>query len=137
MCKLHKAVAIKTIILSLCLSLSVVTFFLAYFAIGWRTFEREDLIFGFTLLSTLFIAVWLASIPLSLALILLHRRSRRVAYLCAVALVPLSIIGFVIAGLLQSELFVIATAAISLPAWLALLAVELWPHRSFIRGPRG
>ena len=128
------AVATKTIIFSLCLSMSVVTAFVIHFAIGWTSFEREDIEYGFTLLSTLFIVVWPASMPLSLAVVLLHRRSRRVAWLCAVALVPLSIIGFIISGLARSELFVIATAAIALPAWLALLAAKLWSRRPGISG---
>ena len=97
--------------------------FVIHFATGWTTFEREDLEFGAAFLSTLLVLGWPASIPLSLAVILLHRRSRPAAYLCAVVLVPLSIAGFIVAGLLQSEIVVIAVAA------LALLAVRLWQSR--------
>ena len=122
------AVAIKTVIFSLCLALLVVVAFVVHFAIGWTTFNQEGFEFGVTLLSTLFMVVWSASIPLSLAVILLHRRSRQVAYLSAGVLVPLSIIGFILAGLVQSEIFVIAVAALSLPAWLALLVSKLWQH---------
>lgn len=123
------AVAVKTLILSLALSLLVAAAFIIHFATGWTTFEREDLEFGAAFLSALLVLVWPASIPLSLAVILVHRRSRLTAYLCAVVLVPLSIAGFIIAGLLQSETVVIAVAALALPAWLALLAVRLWQSR--------
>lgn len=109
--------------------LLVAAAFVIHFAIGWTTFEREDLQFGATFLSTWLIVVWPASIPLSLAVVLLHRRSRLIAYLCAVVLVPLSIVGFIVAGLLQSEIVVIAVAALSLPAWLALLVIKLWQSR--------
>ena len=126
------AVAAKTVILSLCLSLLVAAAFAVHFATGWTTLEREDLKFGATFLSTLLILVWPASIPLSLAVILLHRRSRLVAYLCAVALVPLSIVGFIVADLLQSEIVVIAVAALSLPAWLALLMAKLWELYTYV-----
>ncbi len=104
--------------------------FIIHFATGWTTFEREDLEFGAAFLGTLLVVVWPASLPLSLAVILLHRRSRLIAYLCAVALTPLSIFGFIVAGLLQSEMVVIAVAALSVPAWLTLLLVKLWQSRS-------
>ena len=91
------------------------------------TFEREDIEFGGALLSSLSILAWLSSIPLSLALILLHRRSRLTAYLCGALLIPLSIGGFIIAGLFQSEVAAILVAAFSLPAWVVLPAVN-WRH---------
>ena len=124
------AVAAGTLILSLGMSLLVAVAFVAYFAIGWTTFEQEDLEFGGTFLSTLLIVVWPASIPLSLAVTLIHRRSRLIAYLFGALLIPLSIVGFIIAGLLLSEFVVMVVAALSLPAWLALLAVELWRSRN-------
>ncbi len=121
------AVAARTAALSLVLSLIVTAAFIIHFATGWTTFEREDLEFGFALLSPLLIVVWLTSIPLNLALILLHRRSRLTAYLCAALLMPLSIAGFIVAGLLQSEVAAILVAAVSLPAWIVLLVVN-WRH---------
>ena len=123
------AIAAKAAVFSLCLSLLVAGAFVIHFAIGWTTFEREDLEFGATFLSTLSILVWPASMPLGLALILLYRRSRMIAHLCAVALIPLSMAGFIIAGLLQSGTLVIAVAALSLPGWLALAVVKLWQRR--------
>ena len=108
--------------------LVVVAAFVIHFATGWTTFEREDIEFGVALLSSLSILVWLSSIPLSLALILLHRRSRLTAYLCGALLMPLSIGGFIVAGLLRSEGAAILVAVFSLPAWVVLLAVN-WRHR--------
>ena len=118
------AVAVRTAALSLLSPLMVAAAFVIHFAIGWTTFEREDLEFGVALLSSLSVVVWLTSIPLSLALILLHRRSRLIAYLCAALLFPLSVAGFIVAGLLQSEVAAILVAVLSLPAWVALLAVN-------------
>ena len=124
------AVAARTVALSLLLPLVVAAAFVIHFATGWTTFEREDLEFGVAFLSSLLIVVWPASIPLSLALILLHRRSRLASYLCGALLIPPSIVGFIVAGLLQSEFFVILVAALSLPAWIVLLAVTCWCSRA-------
>ena len=121
------AVAVRTAVLSLFFPLVVGAAFVIYFATGWTTFEREDLEFGFALLSSLLVVVWVTSIPLSLALTLLHRRSRLTAYLCAAPLVPLSIAGFIVAGLLQSEVAAVLVAALSLPAWIVLPVVN-WRH---------
>lgn len=117
------AIAARTAVLSLLLPLAVAAAFVIHFAIGWTTFEREDLEFGVAFLSALMMVVWPTSIPLSLALVLLHRRSRLTAYICAAVLIPLSFVGFIVAGLLQSEVAAIVVAAFSLPAWIALLAV--------------
>lgn len=125
---LKLVVAARTVALSLFFPLVVAIAFVIHFATGWTTFEQEDLEFGFALLSSLLIVVWPVSIPLSLALILLHRRSRLAAYLCAALLVPLSVVGFIVAGLLQSEVAAILVAALSLPAWIALPAVD-WRQR--------
>ena len=122
------AVTVKTLILSLCWSLPVIGAFVVYFATGWTTFTREDLEYGYTLLSRLFVLMWPASIPLSLALVLLHRRSRPAACLCGALLIPPSLFGFIVAGLLQMELAAILVAAFSLPAWGVLLAVS-WRRR--------
>ncbi len=120
-------IAARTTALSLILSLVVVIAFAIHFATGWTTFDREDLEYGFAFLSSLFIVAWPASIPLSLALALLHRRSRLAAYLCAGPLIPLSLAGFVVAGLLQSEVVVVLVTALSLPVWIVLVVVN-WRH---------
>ena len=117
-------IAVRTTVLSLMLTLVVAVAFVIHFAIGWTTFEQEDLEFGFAFLSSLLIVVWPASIPLSLALTLLHRRSRLVAYPCAGLLIPLSIVGFMVAGLLQSQVAAVLVAALSLPVWIVLVVVN-------------
>lgn len=129
------SVAARTAALSLCFPLVVAAAFVIHFVIGWTTFEREDLQFGFAFLSSLSIVVWPTSIPLSLALVLLHRRSRPTAYICAALLIPLSIGGFIIAGLLQSEIAAGLVATLSLPAWIALLTVTLRQNRTRRSGP--
>ncbi len=118
------AVVARTAVLSLVLPLVVASAFVIHFATGWTSFYRGDLEFGFALVSSLLIVAWPASIPLSLALLLLHRRSRLAAYLCAALLMPLSIAGFIVAGLLQSEGAAILVTAFSLPAWVVLAAVN-------------
>ena len=117
-------IAVRTTALSLMLTLVVAVAFVIHFATGWTTFEREDLEFGFAFLSSLLIVVWPASIPLSLALTLLHRRSRLAAYGCAGLLIPLSIVGFMVAGLLQSQVAAVLVAALSLPVWIVLVVVN-------------
>ena len=129
------AVAARTAVLSVFFPMVVAVAFVIHFATGWTTFEREDLEFGFALLSSLLVVVWPASIPLSLALTLLHRRSHLTAYLCGVLLMPLSIGGFIVAGLLQSEVAAILVAALSLPAWSALLTVSWWQSRARSSAP--
>ncbi len=124
------AVAARTAALSLFFPLVVVDAFVIHFATGWTTFEREDIEFGVALLSSLSIVVWPTSIPLSLALVLLYRRSRLSAYICAALLIPPSILGFIVAGLLQWEVAAILVAAFSLPAWAALLAVSRQQSRT-------
>ena len=119
------AVSIGTAILSLMMALVTVVAFIVYFTVGWTTLESEDTAFGYTLLSKLFVLILPASVSLSLALALLHRRSRRATYACALVLVPLTLVGFMLAGLVRSEIVVIAAAAFSLPAWVALAVVRL------------
>lgn len=119
------AVAVKNLVCSLSLALLVVVVLVAYFAIGWTTLEQEDLEFGYNLLSRLFVVIWPGSVPLCLAVLLLHRYVPPVAYLCAAVLAPLTAIAFILAGMAMLEIFVVAGVALSLPAWLALLAVQL------------
>lgn len=124
------AVVARTVVLSLFFPLVVAAAFVIHFATGWASFEPEDLEFGFAFLSSLMMVVWPASIPLSLALTLLWRRSRLTAYVCAALLVPVSVAGFIVAGLLRSEVAAILVAALSLPAWIALAAVRRRANRA-------
>ena len=116
------AVAIKTVIFSLGLALVVIAAFQAYFGL---TFGYEDFNFGFTTFWRFFVLAWPASIPLALAVVLLHRRSRLAAWLCVAVLAPLLIICFILALLMQTIIFFIAAAALSLPVYLALLTAKL------------
>jgi hypothetical protein len=115
------AVAIKTVIFSLGLALVVIAALVVYFGL---TFGYEDFNFGFTTFWRFFVLAWPASIPLALAVVLLHRRSRLAAWLCVAVLAPLLIICFILALLMQTIIFFIA-AALSLPVYLALLTAKL------------
>lgn len=125
------AIAARTAVLSLLLSLLVTAAFILHFATGWTTFEQEDLEFGFRFISSVLVLVLPASIPLTLPVSLLYRRSHLAAWLCSVVLVPLSIVGFFFGGLLLSEFAIITVAVlVALPAWLALLVLALWSRRT-------
>ena len=116
------AVAIKTVIFSLGLALVVIAALVVYFGL---TFGYEDFNFGFTTFWRFFVLAWPASIPLALAVVLLHRRSRLAAWLYVAVLAPLLIICFILALLMQTIIFVIAAATLSLPVYLALLTAKL------------
>ena len=117
---------LKALTLSLSLPLIVVALFTIYFAVGWtRPLDRDDFEYGYRLLSVVFIASWIASIPLSLALALLHRRSPLVAYIVGAPLVALSILSFIVATFGLAELIYIGTTLLSIPAWIALVIVLL------------
>ncbi len=115
---------------TLALSLIVLAVFAVYFAIGWNDIERDDIEFGARFLYIMFMLVWPASIPLSLALVLLRRRSGRAAWICGAPIFLASLMGFLVAGIALNVFFIIAIAALSLPAWITLLAVELSQRRS-------
>ena len=67
---------------------------------------------------------WPSGIPLTLAVLLLHRRVQLVAYVCAVVLAPFSVLAFILGGLVGP--FVLAyVLVVSLPAWVALGIVAL------------
>ena len=101
------AVAIKTVIFSLGLALVVIAALVVYFGL---TFGYEDFNFGFTTFWRFFVLAWPASIPLALAVVLLHRRSRLAPWLCVAVLAPLLIICFILALLMQTIIFFIAAA---------------------------
>jgi hypothetical protein len=71
---------------------------------------------------------WPSGIPLTLAVLLLHRRVQLLAYVCAVVLAPFSVLAFILGGLFGP--FVLAYAlVVSLPAWVALGVVALLQSR--------
>ena len=71
---------------------------------------------------------WLLAIPLTMAVFLLHRRSRIVAYVCGVALVPLQFVAYVVGGLFLGSVGILIAVAVSLPAWAVLLVVRRRQH---------
>ncbi len=72
---------------------------------------------------------WPSGIPLMLAILLLHRRARLMAYVCAVVLAPFSVLAFILGGLLGSVGVLIYAVVVSLPAWIALGIVALLQSR--------
>ena len=71
---------------------------------------------------------WPSGIPLTLAVLLLHRRVQLPAYVCAVVLAPLSVLAFILGGLFGPFVLVYAVV-VSLPAWVALGIVALLQSR--------
>ncbi len=73
--------------------------------------------------------LWPTAVPLTLAVLLLHRRTRVTAYACAVVFGLLSVYATIVGGLFGPPFVVIYVAVVSLPAWIALGIVGL-VHRS-------
>ena len=71
---------------------------------------------------------WPSGIPLTLAVLLLHRRVQLPAYVCAIVLAPLSVLAFILGGLL-GPLVLVYVLIVSLPAWVALGVVALLQSR--------
>lgn len=63
---------------------------------------------------------WIAAMPLTAALALLHRRSRIVAYVSGAVLAPLTVFGALIGGLFGPIGIVAYALVFSAPAWIAL-----------------
>ena len=106
---------IRTVIFSIWLPILVIAVSIARFGfetnldnLDWMQFLR------------LFALAWPAAIPLTLAVRLLHRRSRILAYLCALGLGIGSIYTATFGGLLGPVGVVGFTILASLPAWLLL-----------------
>ena len=68
---------------------------------------------------------WPSGIPLTLAVLLLHRRVRLLAYVCAVVLAPFSVLAFILGGLLGELVVLVYAVVVSLPAWVALAAAAI------------
>ena len=68
--------------------------------------------------------VWFAGLSLTFALRLLHRRSRAVAIVCGVALVPISAYAVMLGGLFGPPGILLYAALASLPAWIALAVLR-------------
>ena len=63
---------------------------------------------------------WIAAIPLTVVLKLLHRRARIVAYACGAVLGPITVFGALIGGLFGPVGIVAYPLVFSAPAWIAL-----------------
>ena len=68
---------------------------------------------------------WPSGIPLTLAVLLLHRRVRLLAYVCAVVLAPFAVLAFILGGLLGELVVLVYAVVVSLPAWVALAAAAI------------
>ena len=74
---------------------------------------------------TLFALAWPAAIPLTLAVRLLHRRSKVLAYPCGLVLGAASYFTVVLGGLFGASGVIACTIVASLPAWILLGIVVL------------
>ena len=63
---------------------------------------------------------WIAAMPLTAALTLLHRRARILAYVCGAVLGPITVFGALIGGLFGPIGIVAYPLVFSAPAWIAL-----------------
>ncbi len=63
---------------------------------------------------------WIAAMPLTVALALLYRRARFVAYVCGAVLAPITVFGAIIGGLFGPIGIVAYALVFSAPAWIAL-----------------
>ena len=106
---------ISSIVFSLWLPLAVLVVSLARFGIsgGGMGPSATDmlLLFAFT---------WPAAFPLTLAVRLLHNRSRIVAYVCGALLGAGAVYGVIVGGLLGPVGVVGYALAASVPAWIVL-----------------
>lgn len=63
---------------------------------------------------------WIAAIPLTVALALLYRRARILAYVCGAVLAPITVFGALVGGLFGPIGIVAYALVFSAPAWIAL-----------------
>lgn len=63
---------------------------------------------------------WIAAIPLTVALTMLYRRTRILAYVCGAVLGPITVFGALIGGLFGPIGIVAYALVFSAPAWIAL-----------------
>ncbi len=122
---------IRTILYSLWLPLLVV-------GISVVRFGFQFVISGpdFNQFLALFALGWPAAVPLTLAVRLVHRRSRVLALLCALVLGPVALVGAIVGGLLGPIGVVVYPVVASLPAWalLGILALTQRGKRSHAFG---
>ena len=68
--------------------------------------------------------VWIAALPLTLAVTRIHRRARVLAYACGAVLGPLTVFAALAGGLFGPVGIVLYTLVFSIPAWIALGITE-------------
>ena len=118
---------VQTMLWSLWLPISIeIVFAVGDFSYGVNDHNPLGLLFAMAQLLPL---MWLLGVPLTLAVLLLYRRSRELA--CAVALfsAPLSVVAFFLSVPLPSFLNTLFGAAL---AWLALSALYLVDLRRWL-----
>ena len=115
-------VLVRTVLFALWLPVVVLVVSLLRFGLeGMVTMDAMSLV-------QLVVFGWPSGIPLTLAVLLLHRRVQLLAYVCAVVLAPFSVLAFILGGLFGP--FVLAyVLVVSLPAWVALGIVALLQSR--------
>ena len=115
-------VLVRAILFALWLPVAVLVVSLVRFGFeGMMTMEA----LSFVLLVVL---GWPSGIPLTLAVLLLHRRVQLAAYVCAVVLAPVTVPAFIMGGLL-GPFVLVYVVVVSLPAWVALGIVALLQSR--------
>ena len=112
--------AIKVILLSLWLP--VLVLLVSVVGFGGKAFtDTPEPIFQ---LATFFALSLPYAVPLTWAVVLLHRRSRIAAWICGVILVPATVFTLIAGGVLGLLLTVVAVVIVSLPAWATLLVMR-------------
>ena len=122
-------VLVRTVLFALWLPVAVLVVSLLRFGVeGMVTMDAMSFV-------QLLVFGWPSGIPLTLAVLLLHRRVQLVAYVCAVVLAPFSVLAFILGGLFGP--FVLAyVLVVSLPAWIALGIVVLLQSRHSLAAGR-
>ena len=122
-------VLVRTVLFALWLPVAVLVVSLLRFGVeGMVTMDAMSFV-------QLVVFGWPSGIPLTLAVLLLHRRVQLVAYVCAVVLAPFSVLAFILGGLFGP--FVLAyVLVVSLPAWIALGIVVLLQLRHSLAAGR-
>lgn len=78
---------------------------------------------------------WPASLPLTLAVRLMHNRSRAVAYVCAVILGVLSVCSIFLGMYLGFLGMIVSVLAMSVPAWMVLGILIMVGNRGARQSP--
>ena len=105
--------------------LPVLVLVISFFRFGIGGFEGGPGVTGILWLVGL---TWPAAIPLTLAVRLMHRRSRVLAYLCAAVLGLGTALAVIIGGLFGPVGVVIYSLIAALPAWI-ILGILTMSHR--------